>query len=152
MWRTIVLVLSLICQGQKILEYRPGVNYGQVLRDYSNNGRHAVSGSTSLSEATDVIPTDRGCYFDGTKSQKLTLPPNDISTSSFTIPSTFMIALWVLVDTDQEGLIFARHKDSSNFIYLRRYKATDSAAAKIVLNGNIVGEGSYATSSFLKGN
>ena len=152
MWRIIILVLSFISQGQKILEYRPGVNYGQVIRDYSNNGRHAVSGSTSAAEPTDVIPTDRGCYFDGSKSQKLTLPANDISTSAFNIPSTFMIALWVLVDTDQEGLVFARYKDSSNFMYLRRYKTNDLAAVKIALNGIIVGEGSLATSSFIKGN
>ena len=151
MWKVIILVLNLICQGQKLLEYRLGVNYGQVLRDYSSNGLHAVSGSTSAAESTDVIPTDRGCYFDGSKSQKITLPANDISTSSFNIPSTFMIAFWILVDTDQEGLIFARHKDSSNFIYLWRYNAQDSVAVMIALNGGIVGEGSFASLSFAEG-
>ena len=143
-----MLILSL---SQKILEYRPGVNYGQVLRDFSNNGLHAVSGSSSVVEAIDVIPTDRGCYLDGSKSQKLTLPANDISTSHFSLPTSFMIALWVLVDTDQEGLIFARYKDSSNYFYLRRYKDDDSAAMKIVWNGKAVGEATRKTSSFFKG-
>ena len=152
MWCLFIIILILQGRGQKILEYRPGVNYGQVLRDYSNNGRHAVSGSTSAAEAIDVIPTDRGCYIDGSKSQKLSLPVNDISTSAFNIPSTFMIALWVLIDGDQEGLVYARYKDSSNFFYLRRYQVNDSAAVKIALNGIIMGEGSLATSSFIKGN
>ena len=151
MWRVIFLLLLFQSKGQKILEYRPGINYGQVLRDYSNHGLHAVSGSSKAVEAIDVIATDRGCYLDGSKLQKLTLPPNDVSISSFTLPASFMIALWVLVDTDQEGLIFARYKDSSNYFYLRRYKADDSAAMKIALNGQTVGEATKQASSFFKG-
>ena len=106
MWCLLIIILILGCQGQKILEYRPGVNYGQILRDYSNNGLHAVSGSTSLAETNDVIPTDRGCYFDGSKSQKITLPANNVNTLPFTLPSTFMIASWIMMKNAQEGLVF----------------------------------------------
>ena len=146
------MILTLVCQGQKILEYRPRVNYGQVLRDFSNNGLHAVSGSTSAAEINDVIPTDRGCYFNGSKSQKITLPANDVSTSPFNLPSTFMIATWIMIVGDQGGLVFLRFKDTSNYFYLRRISSYDSAAVQLVLNGIIVHEGPYAFPYFYKGN
>ena len=151
MSRFIFLLLLLHSKSQKLLSYRPGVNFGQILLDYSGNNLHAVSGSTTASESTDVFPTDRGCYIDGPKSQKLTLPANDISTSSFSLPSTFMIALWLLVDGRQDGLIYARYKDSNNYFYLRRYDNEIAAAIKIVQNGKTVGEGNLQKSSFVKG-
>ena len=148
----IFLILIKYSKSQKILEYRPGVNYGQVLRDYTNNGLHAVSGSSSKTESSDVIPTDRGCYIDGSKSQMLTLPANDISTSAFTLPSSFMIAFWILLDGDQEGLLLLRFRDNFNYFYLRRIKSNQSLAMKIYSFFKIdAGIGSTQANSFTRG-
>ena len=148
MMKVMLLILLLHSKGQKIVSYRPGVNFGQIILDYSSNNLHAVSGSTTAVESIDVIPTDRGCYIDGSKLQKLSLPPNEISTSSFNLPPTFMIALWVFIDNKEEGLIYSIYKDLNNYFYLRRYDKDNKAAMKIVKNGIVVGEVILKESSF----
>ena len=147
----IVFILIKWSKSQKILEYRPGVNYGQILKDYSNNGLNAVSGLSSAVDTCDVIPTDRGCFIDGSQLKRLTLPANDISTSAFTLPSSFMIAFWILVDGDQDGLVLFRSQDSSNYFYLRRSKSYQALAMKVVISGYSVGEGNLKAYSFIKG-
>ena len=151
MWRFIYLVLIPTSSSEKFLEYRPGINYGQVLRDYSNNGRHAVKGSSIKIEKEDVISTDRGCYFDGAALQKITLPSNDVSASAFLLPSSFMIAFWSLAD-NLDGLILLRYMNNANYFYLRRFKDKESVALKVVINGVSVGEDGYEASSFVKSN
>ena len=151
MLKLIILILIKYSGSQKFLEYRPGINYGQVLRDYSDNGLHAVSGSTSLVENIDVIWTDRGCYIDGSQSRKLTLPANDISTSAFLLPNSFMIAFWILVDTDQDGLVLYRSKSQYSYFYVRRKKSDKSIAARFKLHDTLdTGEMTKAN-SFFKG-
>jgi hypothetical protein len=151
--KVLLLGVFLGLNAKMILEYRPGVNYGQVFKDYSGNGWHGISGSTSAIENSDVIPTDRGGFLDGSKFQKITLPSNDACKSSFSLSSPFLIALWLFIDADQDGLVFSRYQEIdmvNNYFYLRRNKANDALALKVVINGNIKGEDIGQNLSFFK--
>jgi hypothetical protein len=91
-----LLFLNLLCYkvfSNKLVEYKFGINYGQVFFDYSLNGLNAVNGDSSKSNNLDTTATDRGAFFRDNKNI-ISLPPNDWNTSSFLLPSTFTINIW----------------------------------------------------------
>ena len=79
------IFLQLAC-ALKLAEYRFSIDFGQVFIDYSGNVQTAVSGSSSSTEANDVVCTDRGIYFSGGDS-RVTNPANDQQLTGFVLPS-----------------------------------------------------------------
>jgi hypothetical protein len=101
----------------KILEYKFGINYGQVFNDYANNLHHAVNGDLYADTTHDTVATDRGAYFTTGNRRLVNLPPNDWSASVvFTLPTTFTINTWIL--PVEIGYIFTRCSTSTLTIYI----------------------------------
>ena len=76
--------------GSKLVEYRFGVNFGQVFYDYSENSLYGINGVSSTTLTSDTLATDRGAYFaEGT--EVVTFPPNDKSSINFLLPSQYSI-------------------------------------------------------------
>jgi hypothetical protein len=131
------LVLYLCADAAKIVEYRLGSNYGQVFRDFSNNGRHAVNGESSTTNNFDTFPTDRGAYTFNYKESYVKLPINDISSSSYNLPSTISIVFWMMA-RDDSGRIMTRYKisDSGNWNYfIRRISQSDVLEISFTISG-----------------
>lgn len=80
----------------KLLEYRPSVNFGQIFYDYSENFQSGVNGFSSSTTISDTIATDRGAYFQD-NTGVITMPPNDVILSSFSLPIESSLVLWVNV-------------------------------------------------------
>jgi hypothetical protein len=94
-----------------LIEYKFGLNYGEVFFDYSRNGKEAVNGESYLTSTYNTIATDRGSYFNNSK---ITLPYNDIVPSWFLLPSQFSLSIWML--SANTGCIFSRFLDNNNYI------------------------------------
>ena len=75
----------------ELIEYKFGINFGQIFHDYSSNNNYAVNGISSLTTTLDTIATDRGAFFQG--NNIITLPPNDMSASGLILGNTFTILL-----------------------------------------------------------
>ena len=105
----------LCCSSTKLVEYRFYYNYGQVFHDFSENNLPAVNGNSSTTTDFDSMPTDRGAYFQGLNT-KIVLPPNNISTIGFGLPSTFSIIMWIF-PTEPTGLLFLRY-GPNNYFYI----------------------------------
>ena len=129
------LVLLLVSHGALISEYRLGTNYGQVFRDFSNNGQHAVNGQSSATTIGDTFPTDRGAYTFNDVSY-IKLPSNDITSQALTLPSTFCIIIYTMC-RDDNGRILTRYKttDSLNYFYLQRIDSGNRLSFRIVYLG-----------------
>lgn len=91
----LVVLLFYGSQG-KVLEYRFSINFGEVFHDYSKNNNHAVNGESSLTKVSNSWPTDRGAYFDGTKTYILA-PPNNKQSNPLTFSSTTSVVFWAFV-------------------------------------------------------
>lgn len=143
-----LLVLLMYANGATIVEYRPSYDYGQVFHDFSEQTLSAVNGDSSIDAINDILYTDRGAYFNG-NSDKMKLPPNNNVTSSFTIPSTFSINIW-LMSLASDGLIFHRFGSANNYFYFSRN--TDKTLQLHVLTAtiNTIQVSSYAI--FLESN
>ena len=143
------LVLILVSQGAVISEYRLGTNYGQVFRDFSNNGRHAVNGQSSTTTYGDTFPTDRGAFTFNDVSY-IKLPSNDITSASFNLPSTFSIIIWTMC-RDDSGRILTRYKttDTQNYFYLQRLRSSNKLLFRILYLGADSGVLSGSTDSSL---
>ena len=144
-------MLSVICNGA-LVEYRFGVNYGQVLLDYSSNNNHGVNGDSHLTSSSDTILSDRGAYFDES-SDAITIPKNTLVTTDVTLSNTFTILCWFLPQ-DKDGILFYRYKsgDSSNNYFT---VARENNEDKLKLYGKVSGISRTDTgskNSFRKGN
>jgi hypothetical protein len=83
-----------LSSASKILEYRFGMNFGQVFYDYSGNGRHALNGRLSSVDGDDGTSTDRGIYFYNTQ---ITLPSNTIVPAMAPLAPIFSIVTWAMI-------------------------------------------------------
>lgn len=114
-----VLLLSLVmCPSLcgKILEYKLGVNFGQIFFDYSGNTRHAVNGESSSAITYDTKPTDRGAFFSNGAGDCIKLPPNDVAINNFFLTQKFSIVLWVMIGNSVPFMIFNRYSNDSQYV------------------------------------
>ena len=101
-----------------VVEYRFGHNFGEVLYDYSGNNRYGVNGESSSTTTKNVKFTDRGAYFDENSSDNIiTMPPNDIITSSYTLGSTFVVLFWLLPYDYTNFIIYNRENADSSITF-----------------------------------
>ena len=142
----------LTCQSAKVVEYRFGYNYGEIFRDFSNNGRHAVNGVSHSTTNEDTLATDRGAYFSGSE-QTITLPPNTYVTSNIALTTPWTILVWTLA-LDFDGYVFTRSKVSSSsddYFYIRRKGDNNNIRYRISVSGNDSGSINAPNESFLSG-
>ena len=117
-----------------IVEYRFGVNLGQVFIDYSGNGWYGVNGnSLQVEDDTDVICTDRGIYFANADS-KVKMPSNAQVTAALTLPSDWLAVMWVNLEISY-GIIF-RRTNSGSGPYFFVYQDSDSRVSVRVKVGS----------------
>ena len=109
----IILVLVFTVVGFKLAEYRLWKNYGQVIYDYSKNGRHSVNGLTKGIDLYDCQYSDRGLYFYDYDSG-MKMPNNDYSTSYDDLPVPYTVILW-FKSFENSGRIFFRYFNSDCF-------------------------------------
>lgn len=98
------LSFLLLASGTRLIEYRFGVNYGEIFHDFSGNSLHAVNGKSSETSESNTIATDRGAYFLGGDTQ-ITLSSNNYVPSFFILGNTFTMAAWVNLKI-QMGIYF----------------------------------------------
>ena len=96
------------------IDYRFSNNIGQIFYDYSGNNLHAVNGDSHLNQTNDVAYSDRGIYF-SKDIQIVTLPPNTLITTGFTLTSPFSIILWFYAFEKQNQIALYRRHISSDF-------------------------------------
>ena len=134
--------------GAKLVEYRLGYNYGSVFHDFSGNSMSGVNGASSTTATDDTIPTDRGAYFDGSKSQ-IKLPPNDQVSTSISFPTTSTLAAWVLSDQTIAGILFYASTASTDFFHLKLNNAGSLLSGRINIGAyqSPVTQGSSSTTS-----
>ena len=146
MLHLILLIQSI--ESAKVVEYRFGYNYGQIFRDFSNNGRHAVNGLSHSNNDEDSLATDRGAYFNEDQ-QTVTMPKNTYVTTDITLTSPFTVIAWIL-SHDKDGYIFMRYKSSSEYLSIQREEQSD----KLIFRGAVSGQDSNTKSgnnnSFIK--
>lgn len=108
-----VYILS-VSFSLKLVEYRFGVNFGQVFVDYSGNNYHSVNGNSHSTTSKDTTPTDRGSFFYN-DINAITIPKNTLVTTDLTISNTFTILCW-FNSGGKDGILFNRYKagDSLN--------------------------------------
>ena len=94
---TLILIISLSLSS-KVAEYKFGINFGQIIYDYSGNGRHGSN--------LHFKSTDRGVYFDGSA--------NSITLNNPRLPKTCSIIFWFLAN-GQSGSIFYFGNDFEQF-------------------------------------
>jgi hypothetical protein len=112
-----VLLLSLLwfkVFSNAVVQYKFGLNYGQVFFDYSPNGRNAVNGYSYQDTNRDTTATDRGAFFSD-RTNVISLPSNDWHTASFLLPSTFTINIWGYF-TNIDYIFMTRGSGGSNDI------------------------------------
>lgn len=147
-----IFLTLLTCQSAKVVEYRFGYNYGEIFRDFSNNGRHAVNGVSHTSTTEDTLATDRGAYFNQGQ-QTITLPPNTYVTSSITLTTPWTILVWVLA-ADFDGYIFTRSKSTNSnndFFYFRRKADNNNIRYRVCVSGDDSNSINAPNESFLSG-
>ncbi|OMJ66638.1 hypothetical protein SteCoe_36451 [Stentor coeruleus] len=149
------LILSLLSlsSGATILNYHFAEDYGQIIHDYSLNGNDAVNGASSETTSYDTVATDRGAYFKDTTTTYITLPPNDIIKSGFSLGNSFSIVQWALsFDSYDEYLSYRTNSDSSQYFYTKRGFANNVYQGKIRTAAYDVGQKSGTTDLFYKEN
>jgi hypothetical protein len=117
------LLCPVIVLSATVLEYRFGLNFGQVFYDFSNNGHYAVNGLNSSIDSWDAPLTDRGLYmWSNYCNNGVTLPPNDQTSSiSLSLPSSFSIISWVLsYDYSKRPYFTAFNSTNSNNMTIHR--------------------------------
>ena len=117
-----------------IVEYRFGVNLGQVFIDYSGNGWYGVNGdSLEVEDNSDVICTDRGIYFENAES-KVKMPSNAQVPTALILPSDWLAVMWVNLKISK-GVIF-RRTDSGSGPYFFVYQDSDRSVGVRVKVGS----------------
>jgi Concanavalin A-like lectin/glucanases superfamily len=150
------LIGPIIVLSEVVLEYRFGLNFGQVFYDFSNNKNYAVNGINSSVDSLDTTVTDRGIYMDPNYcNYGITLPAND-QTSSISLSSTFSIISWVL-SIDWANDIHFNAQNSVNGDYVMLY--IDSGNNLVDVNSQNLGvvysfqskSGSFIVGNIYKG-
>jgi hypothetical protein len=118
MWISLLALLLYRASCNTLIQYRLGVNYGQVFKDYSENGWDAVNGDKSYNQNNDTSPTDRGAFFSDSFEDIIIMPQNDVVGSKFSLPNTYMLNAWVLFQED--GFIIAINFDSYNYLRIKK--------------------------------
>lgn len=147
------LILSLLSlsSGAAILNYHFAEDYGQIIHDYSLNGNDAVNGDSSETTSYDTIATDRGAYFKDTSTAYITLPPNDIINSGFSLGNTFSIIQWIFsFDSYDEYLSYRTNSDFSQYFYTKRGFANNVYQGAIRTSTDNEGQKSGSIDSFYK--
>ena len=90
-----------------IVEYRIWYNFGQVINDYSGNGRHAVYGTTDLDTLNDPVPTPRGAYF--YTGNTITMPPNNFVSVGMRLTNPYSLVFWIFNPSSSTGMFFYRY-------------------------------------------
>jgi hypothetical protein len=118
-----VFLLSLLFYGvvaSIIVQYKPGINYGQIFYDYSGNGRHAVNGYSYLTTDYDTTPTDRGAYFNSSGLNVISFPSNDRIPTQFSLPNTFTAYMWVFREENgSDQYLFVRNSDTGKIVMMK---------------------------------
>lgn len=117
--------------SSKLLEYRFGLNFGQVFFDYSGNSNLGVNGISSGSTIEDSIATDRGAYF-GVGNYRVTLPSNDQS-PSVKLRSGFSILFWGIYE-DYTYTLFHR-SNGVDVVSINRYAIGSQISLSITKDG-----------------
>jgi Concanavalin A-like lectin/glucanases superfamily len=142
----IILFSYKVASGTTLVEYKFGLNYGEIFNDYSTYSRYAVNGVSYLTTSNNSIPTDRGAFFKNSNDDIITLPPNDKATSNFLLPSTFTINAWVCLKEDNpKNYIFVRYIDSKTYLYIS--KLNNKLLVNIGVGGNDKSCSSHPSSS-----
>ena len=113
----VALMISLVFATNQI-EYRFGMNFGTKFKDFSGNGRDGLS--------TGVLCTDRGVYFGGLS--------KGITITSFTIPSSVTIIIWIL--TKGDGQIYYHGTVPTSYLTLYKDIKTLSCKNSAITSGN----------------
>ena len=148
-----VLAITLIYTtiSSTVVEYRFGHNFGQIYHDYSDNGRDGVNGQSSSTTTKDAKNTDRGAFFGDNRDSLVTVPPNDIVTSGFSLGSTFVVLLWILPFDDYSFYIFYRkNSDNSEYFAIQRNSDNDCFYFRVKNSGGTYSKDT-STESFPKG-
>ena len=121
--------------ASNLVEYRPGVNFGNVFYDYSGNGMSGVSGTSSADTTNNLICTDRGAYFSGA-TKVLTFPSNNIATTALLLPSTYAIIFWVnIMAYNSAYLYYSSQTGSNNLIYLQTGATPNLLIVQVKITG-----------------
>ena len=118
--------------GSKLVEYRFGVNFGQVFYDYSENSLYGINGVSSTNLTSDTLATDRGAYFvEGT--EVVTFPPNDKSSINFLLPSQYSIIFWanIYASTGRTDYLYYSKAADGNHVYLTLTSSTIQMQVRI---------------------
>jgi hypothetical protein len=143
----IVFILPLI-QGAKEVEYRFGYNYGQIFRDFSYNGRHAVNGDYHSNTYEDFHTSDRGTYSKGGQ-YTIMMPKNSYVTSDIKLESPFTVLFWCMA-LDSSGYVFSRYKSSSDYLTISQISTTDSLTFRVNIAGSDSNSVYGVSNSFMK--
>jgi hypothetical protein len=118
----LLALLFFLSLGEKIVEYRFGYNFGEIFRDFSNNGRHAVNGDSHLTFEKNVKSTDRGVYFNGQRDQVIVFPRNSFVDHDLALAQPFTIVCWSMME-DESGQLIKRFKtndENNEYFWIKR--------------------------------
>ena len=123
----LISILLQVTIGAKLVEYKFYKNYGQIFYDFSGNSRHGVNGIGTNVDSDDVICTDRGALFTAT-SDKVIVPPNNVDSRSFELPSTSSIVFWRKWIPESSKINFSifYRKFDQFYIHLQRTSKPDT--------------------------
>ena len=136
----------------QLVNYKFGLNFGQIFYDYSESGNYGQNGASTSVDTSDTIPTKTGAYFSTTNDCFIKLPPNSIKSSSISIGPTFSIVMWLNSLDNQDVYILNRFKDSSNYFYLKRIEASNYLIARISRESYDSADKVRTSESLIKGN
>ena len=143
----IITLLTLqLSLSSKLLEYRPSINFGQVLFDFSGNGLHAVNGDASTSTTNDVFCTDRGAYFGGAN-QVITMPSNDVVPTPLYFPSVYSVIMWAYVFSYSSILYLDYNNPNTNFVVINTMTGGGLRLCIAISGGIAEQSGTYISNS-----
>lgn len=126
----VALILFLfLANGNVLVEYRLGYNFGQVFHDYSGHGNDGINGDSIGSAVNDAFITDRGIYLSDLTSY-IKSPYNEKVPININLSTAFCFSLWVMAAFDEDGCLLQRTKDSNNLLSLGRDKKSNKITFK----------------------
>lgn len=131
----LILFLFSIALSSKLVEYKFGTYFGQIIYDSSGQGNHGQNGESILSVLYDTRGHDRGAYFRTSAPTFIKLPPNEAVSTSLSLGSIFSLAIWLYIYDTNNFYLTYRILDSSNYFYLERDTSIDKLRVRIVRTG-----------------
>jgi hypothetical protein len=122
--------------GNLIVQYKFGINYGQIFTDYSSYGRNAVNGNSYLNTTYDTTPTDRGAYFNTSGSSLITLPPNNNITTQFLLTIPFTLNTWVFPEENGINSQYLFSRFFNNSVYMNIIRTSNNLQIQAFQSGN----------------